>query len=84
MIDRVLMYRVLVALNAVSPDSIREKTVLDELGLEASRHIEPSEIREHLAEAHLKGWADSSKGPLGETRWRILEAGINTMRDLRR
>jgi len=83
MIDRSLMYRVLVALNAVGDTGIRENTLLDEIAIEASRHLEASEIREHLVEARRKGWAEEYKGTLGETRWRILEAGANAMRNLR-
>ena len=83
MIDRSLMYRCLVALNAVDRTGIRENTLMDEIALEASHHLEASQIREHLAEAERKGWAEKYKGPLGENRWRILEDGRNTMHDLR-
>ena len=83
MIDRSLMYRCLVALDAVDRTGIRENTLLDEITLEAARRLEASEIREHLVEAERKGWAEKYKGPLCETRWRILEAGRGVMRDLR-
>lgn len=83
MIDRSLMYRVLVALEAVENTGIRENTLMDEISLEAPQHLEASQIREHLAEANRKGWAEKYRGALGETRWRITEEGRNAKRDLR-
>jgi len=83
MIDRSLMYRCLVALNAVDRTGIRENTLMDEISLEAPQHLEASQIREHLTEAERKGWAEKYKGALGETRWRILEDGRAAKRDLR-
>ncbi len=83
MIERSLMLRVLSALDAVDSTGIRENILLDEIALEASRHLEASQIREHLAEAKRKGWADSYAGALGETRWRLLPSGRNTLADLR-
>ena len=77
MIDRSLMFRCLVALNAVDRAGIRENTLMDEIALEASRHLEASQIREHLDEAARKNWAEKYKGALDETRWRILEDGRN-------
>jgi hypothetical protein len=83
MIERSLMLRVLTALDAVDTTGIRENILLDEIALEASRHLEASQIREHLAEAKRKGWAESYVGTLRETRWRLLEPGRNTIFDLR-
>ena len=83
MIDRSLMYRVLVALEAVDRTGIRETTLMDELALESPQHLEASQIREHLTEAERKGWAEKYKGVIGETRWRILEDGRAAKRDLR-
>ena len=83
MLDRALMFRVLSALDAVDRTGVRETTLMDEIALEAARHLEASQIREHLAEAARKGWAETYKGPLCETRWRILDAGRNVLADLR-
>lgn len=83
MLDRSLMYRVLVALEAVDTMGIRENTLMDEISLEAPQHLEASQIREHLIEAERKLWAEKYKGPLGETRWRILPLGRSAKRDLR-
>ena len=82
MIDRILMQRTLRALDLVNGVGIREQTLLDEIAMEASRHLEASQIREHLSEAKRRGWAESYAGMLGETRWRILEAGRSALRDL--
>jgi hypothetical protein len=83
MIERSLMLRVLTALDAVDTSGIRETVLLDEIALEASRHLEASQIREHLSEAKRKGWAESYAGTLGETRYRILPSGRNALTDLR-
>lgn len=83
MIDRSLMYRVLVALNAVARTGIRETILLDEIALEAAHHVEAATIREHLAEAERKGWVENYKGPLCEIRWRLLDQGRHVMVDLR-
>lgn len=82
MIDRSLMYRVLLALEAVDQTGIRENTLMDEIALESPRPLEASQIREHLDQAKRNGWCEDYKGPLRETRWRILEAGRNARRDL--
>ncbi len=82
MIDRSLMQRTLRALELVDITGIRENVLLDEIALEASTHVEASHIREHLADAKRRGWAESFAGALGETRWRILPAGRNALRDL--
>jgi hypothetical protein len=83
MIERSLMLRVLTALDAVDTSGIREQILLDEISLEASRHLEASQIREHLAEAKRNGWAECYTGTLRETRWRLLPSGRNTLSDLR-
>ena len=83
MIDRSLMYRVLATLELVGDLGLREDICFDEIALAANRHVEASEIREHLVEAERKGWVEKTKGRLGETRWRILDAGKNALRDLR-
>lgn len=82
MIDRSLMRVTLSSLDVVGDSGIREDILLNEIALQASRHLDASQIREHLADAKRSGWAESSIGILRETRWRILEAGRNALRDL--
>jgi hypothetical protein len=83
MLDRTVMYRILVALDTVSPVPMRERVLLDEISLESPHHLEASTIREHLKEAEAKGWAQQSRGLINETRWTILPAGQVAMRELR-
>jgi len=83
MIDRSLMYRVLTVLDSVDRTGMRETILLDEIAIESSRHLEASEIREHLADALRHGWVEKYKGTLNEPRWRILEEGRAAMRDLK-
>lgn len=83
MIDRSLMHRTLKALETVDRLGMRENILLDEIALDAGRHVEASEIREHLSEAAHNLWAESYKGPLQETRWRITDAGKQIIRELR-
>ena len=81
MIERSLMRTTLAALEVIGDSGIREDILLNEIALQASRHLEASQIREHLTEAQRRGWADSSVGVLRETRWHILPAGSNSLHD---
>jgi hypothetical protein len=81
MIERSLMRTTLAALEVIGEAGIREDILLNEIALQCARHLEASQIREHLAEAQRRGWADTSVGVLRETRWRILPAGINALHD---
>jgi hypothetical protein len=67
MIDRSLMFRVLHALDAVETIGIRENILMDEIALEASHHLEASQIREHLSEAQRRGWATGDTTPTSIT-----------------
>ena len=83
MLDRTVMYRILVALDTVAPASMRESVLLNEIALEAPHHLEATTIREHLKEAEHKKWIAQSRGMMNEVRWQILEAGTGAMRELR-
>lgn len=83
MLDRTVMYRILVALDTVSPVPMRERVLLDEISLESPHHLEASTIREHLKEAEAKKWVTQSRGLLQETRWTISTDGQLAMRELR-
>ncbi len=82
MIDRSLMQRVLASLECVADSGVREDILANEIALDAARHIEASAIREHLSDAKRRGWAHDFKGLLGETRWKITEAGSVALRAL--
>ena len=83
MLDRTIMWRILVALDTVAPASMRESVLLNEIALEAPHHLESTTIREHLKEAEHKKWIAQSRGMMNEVRWQILEAGTVAMRELR-
>jgi hypothetical protein len=83
MLDRTIMWRILVALDTVAPASMRESVLLNEIALEAPHHLESTTIREHLKEAEHKKWIAQSRGMMSEVRWQILEAGTGAMRELR-
>jgi len=83
MLDRTIMWRILVALDTVAPTTMRESVLLNEIALEAPHHLESTTIREHLKEAEHKKWIVQSRGVMNEVRWQILEAGTGAMRELR-
>jgi hypothetical protein len=83
MLDRTIMWRILVALDTVAPTTMRESVLLNEIALEAPQHLEAATIREHLKEAEHKKWIVQSRGVMNEVRWQILEAGTVAMRELR-
>ena len=83
MLDRTIMWRILVALDTVAPTTMRESVLLTEISLEAPHHLEAATIREHLKEAEHKKWIVQSRGVMNEVRWQILEAGTGAMRELR-
>ena len=86
MIDRSLMITLLTILHEQSglTCGTEENQLFNELNMRANRPITTELIREHLAMASDKGWADWKLDSLQARRWRITPAGRGELDDLKR
>ena len=77
-----LQRRILETLCALSGLAIAERILVDEVAMRFHAAPSADEIRDQIALLKQQGLIDSSKGPLGETRWRRTCAGQAALKDL--
>jgi len=86
MIDRSLMVTLLTVLHEQIQLACgtEENQLFNDLNLRANQPLTTPLIREHLAMASDKGWADWKLDSIRSRRWRITPTGVNQLDDLKR
>ncbi len=85
MIDRSLMVTLLAVLRERRDlqGGIEEYALFSEVNLRACQAVTTVTLREHLTLAEEKNWAAWKLDQLRAKRWRITDAGVSALDDLR-
>lgn len=74
--------RVLEVLCQLSGVALREAILLNEVAMLMPRKVDGDEIRTQLTALKDSGLVETTKGPLGETRWRRTPQGEAALKDM--
>lgn len=80
--DFKLQRRILETLCALSGIAIAQTILIDEVAMRFHNAPSADEIRDQITLLKDQGFVESTKGPLGEMRWRRTPAGESALKDL--
>lgn len=85
MIDREIMAQLLTILEERRglTCGVEENALFNDLNLRSSQPLTTTLIREHLAMAEGKGWADWTLDSMRAKRWRVTPAGLGQLADMK-
>jgi predicted transcriptional regulator len=80
--DFKIQRRILETLCTLSGVALGENILVDEVAMQLPTRTDATAIRDQLTFLKQQGFVESTRGPLGETRWRRTPAGEAAHKDL--